>query len=74
MHHQLSQVLYGETGERKIVQVVTIKAEVHHLYLLDKEENDNLKAHLCYFRQFPHTTGQANTACAANAQLANRFA
>ena len=25
---------------------VGIKAEVHHLHLLDKEENDDLKAHL----------------------------
>ena len=53
---------------------VGIKAEVHHLYLLDKEENDDLKAHLCYFGQFPHTTGQADAVHAANAQLANRFA
>ena len=31
---------------------VGIKAEVHRLRLLDKEENDDLKAHLQYFRQF----------------------
>ena len=46
---------------------VGIKAEVHHLHLLNKEENDDLKAHLHYFGQFPPTTGQADAVHAANA-------
>ena len=53
---------------------VGIKAEVHRLRLLDKEENDDLKAHLCYFGQVPHTTGQADAVRAANTHLTNKFA